>query len=194
MVEVLAREVGLCPFLDRAGDLLHARGAGIGGHHRPHRVGTIDEREQSAADDRPHHETHRHFPPKRPHVGDRQPRLTSQARPLPSRKARYRARIAADHAKCAAPLQHGHIVTTALAVDGRKRARKRSAGESNSPPLRDARSSDPCRSGARRMGCTAICEHGSGSKFNQLRRTGALRSGRALQASRLNRATLGSRY
>ena len=71
---VLAREIGLRAFLDGGGDLLHARRAGVGCHHRPHRVGAIDDREQSATDDCPHYSTHCRFPLKRPHLGDRQTR------------------------------------------------------------------------------------------------------------------------
>ena len=40
---ILAGEIGLRAFLDGGGNLLHARRAGVGGHHRPHRKGAIDE-------------------------------------------------------------------------------------------------------------------------------------------------------
>ena len=110
---VLARQIGLRAFLDGGGDLLHARRARIRRHHGPHGVGAVDEREQSAADDCPHHHIHGRSPP-----GSRTFKRTSAAASsqcaagCPGVAAR--AGIARDHAKCAAPLQHGHFVTTPM--------------------------------------------------------------------------------
>ena len=56
---VLAVEVGLRAFADGAGDLLHARVAGVSGHHRSDRVRRIGERQHAASDDPPQH--FRHF-------------------------------------------------------------------------------------------------------------------------------------
>ena len=59
MVRVLAVEIGLRAFADGAGDLLHARVAGVGLHHRSDRVRRIGEREHAASDDPPQY--FRHF-------------------------------------------------------------------------------------------------------------------------------------
>ena len=47
---VLAREIGLRPFLDGGGDLLHARGAGVGSENGPGRPDAIGDGERPASD------------------------------------------------------------------------------------------------------------------------------------------------
>ena len=51
IVGVLAVEIGAGAFLDGGGDLLHARGAGVGGQHLFAGDHAVDQRQQPAGDD-----------------------------------------------------------------------------------------------------------------------------------------------
>ncbi len=50
---VLPAQIGLRAFGDRAGDLLHARGAGVRRHDAADRIDAVDDRQQSAENNQP---------------------------------------------------------------------------------------------------------------------------------------------
>ncbi len=101
---VLARQIGLRTFLNGCGDLLHAGSAGVSGEHGLDGPCAVNERQQSAENDRPHHGIHGMSSPSSIEIVVPRATLrwTRDMIPPPARARDSRP----DHAPIGAPLQH----------------------------------------------------------------------------------------